>query len=115
MSDYTELTRNAARSAAMKRIWMARRIWRESPTCCCGCGARLGTNGGLKPKLFRAGHDRRLEVFLRKVLMGEASRQDIPLQALVNCRRITFIQRDQKLRKLFLSPGRRDSRREVEA
>jgi len=107
-----ESQKSPVRSAAMAKVWMARRIWRESPTCCCGCGAPLGISKNPKrQRLFSQGHDGRLHRLLRKVIAGEASRNDIPLAARANLARIGFIQRDQELRKAFANPGQQALRR----
>lgn len=107
-----EKTKNPACLATMARIWMARCIWRESPTCCCGCGTELAISKDPKrQRLFCQGHDGRLHAFLAKVLRGEASRQDIPLAARANLARIGFIQRDRELQKAFANPGQQANRR----
>ena len=82
---YSPTTKSTARAAAMARTWAARREWAANPVCCCGCGAKLAV--GKDPehqRLFCQGHDGRLHKLLRQVLRGEASRQDIPLEARTN-------------------------------
>jgi hypothetical protein len=112
MGESTESKKNPARSTAMARVWMARRVWKESPSCCCGCGGKLEVNNNPKrQRFFLQGHDGRLHALLRRVQAGEASRQDIPLAARANLARIGFIQRDQQLRKVFLNPGQQENRR----
>lgn len=112
MTDPNDATRNSTRSAAMARIWMARRIWRESPTCCCGCGTELAiAKEPKRQRLFCQGHDGRLHAFLRKVMRGEAPRQAIPAAARANLARIGFIQRDRELLKAFANPGQQAIRR----
>ena len=107
MNDSAE-SKNPARAAAMAKVWAARRAWAMAPTCCCGCEERLeiATIQG-RQKFFRAGHDGRLHAFLRKVLRGEVSRQDIPLAARANLARIKFIQADPELKKAFANPGQK--------
>ena len=108
-------TKNAARSAAMAKVWAARREWAAGPTCCCGCGAKLAVaKTADQQKLFCQGHDGRLHAFLRKVLQGEASRQDIPMAARANLASIKFIQRDREIQKAFANPGQQDRRRQAQ-
>lgn len=115
MTDSTENPKNAARSAAMAKIWAARREWAAVPTCCCGCGTALAVNKDPeRQRLFCQGHDGRLHSFLRKVLHGEASRQDIPLAARANLSRIKFIQKDREIQKAFANPGQQASRRKAQ-
>jgi hypothetical protein len=79
MNESNEPKKSPARAAAMARIWAARREWAKNPTCCCGCGAKLEISKNPKQqRFFCQGHDGRLYSFLRKVIRGEASRQDIP-------------------------------------
>ena len=117
MSDTTETKKSTARSAAMARTWAARREWAANPVCCCGCGAKLAVSKNPEQqRLFAQGHDGRLHKFLRKVLRGESSRQDIPVAARANLARIMFIQSDREIQKAFANPGQKTSRqRKLEA
>jgi len=111
MSDSTESNKSAARSAAMAKVWMARRVWRERPVCCCGCGTALPVSENPeRQRLFAQGHDGRLHSLLRKVARGETRREDIPLAARANLARIKFIQADRELQKAFANPGQKTRR-----
>jgi hypothetical protein len=112
MTDSTEPKKNTARAAAMAKVWAARRGWAMAPVCCCGCDTRLPVAKNEKrQRLFCQGHDGRLHSLLKKVLRGEASRQDIPQAARANLTRIGFIQRDRELKKAFANPGQKAKRR----
>ena len=117
MSDTAETKKSTARAAAMAKTWAARREWAANPMCCCGCGAKLAiAKNPEQQRLFAQGHDGRLHKFLRKVLRGEASRQDIPVAARANLARIKFIQNDREIQKAFANPGQKTSRqRKLEA
>jgi len=111
MTDSTE-SKNPDRSAAMARVWATRRERAANPVCCCGCGTALAVGKDPKrQKLFCHGHDGRLHSLLRKVLRGEASRQDIPLAARANLARIRFVQHDHQIQKAFTNPGQHATRR----
>src|ERR1035441_8866184 len=108
----TETKKSTARAAAMAKTWAARREWAANPVCCCGCGAKLAV--GKDPerqRLFCQGHDGRLHKFLRQVLRGDASRQDIPVAARANLARIKFIQSDREIQKAFANPDQQVIRR----
>jgi hypothetical protein len=112
MSDTTETKKSMARAAAMAKTWAARREFAADPVCCCGCGAKLAV--GKDPehqRLFCQGHDGRLHKLLRRVLRGEASRQDILGAARANLARIKFIQGDREMQKAFANPGQQVNRR----
>ena len=116
MSDSSEQTieikKSTARAAAMAKTWAARREFAANPVCCCGCGAKLAV--GKDPehqRLFCQGHDGRLHKLLRKVLRGEASRQDIPAAARANLARIGFVQKDREILNAFANPGQQANRR----
>jgi hypothetical protein len=110
MSDSSEQTieikKSTARAAAMAKTWAARREFAANPVCCCGCGTKLAVNKNPEhQRLFCQGHDGRLHKFLRQVLRGEASRQDIPAAARANLARIGFVQKDREILNAFANPG----------
>ncbi len=115
MTDSTVNPKNAARSAAMSKVWAARREWAANPVCSCGCGGKLAVaKAADQQKLFCQGHDGRLHAFLRKVLLGEASRQEIPVAARANLSRIKFVQKDREIQKAFANPGQQDRRQQAQ-
>src|ERR1017187_7246982 len=112
MNDTTETKKSRARSAAMARSCAARHEWAANPVCCCGCGAKLVVSKAPEQqRLFCQGHDGRLYKFLRRVLRGEASRQDIPVAARANLARIRFVQKDREILNAFANPGQQANRR----
>ena len=117
MSDTMETKKSTTRAAAMAKTWAVRREWAANPVCCCGCGTKLVVSKNPEQqRLFAQGHDGRLHKFLRKVLRGEASRQDIPVAARANLARIKFIQNDREIQKAFANPGQKTNRqRQLEA
>src|ERR1700730_3091475 len=74
----------------MSKAWETRRRkqtaeaqWFQSPTCCCGCGAKLPKKGGPKTQSkFKQGHDAKLHSLVRKgeplPEVAEAMRAHIP-------------------------------------
>src|ERR1035441_2512525 len=54
---------------------------------------------------FKPGHDSALKSLLRKIIRGEAKREDIPQAARANVARIKFIQADPGFQEAFAKPG----------
>jgi hypothetical protein len=111
MSEQTRETKSTNRAAAMAKNWAGRRAWAMLPVCCCGCDEKLDVAKNPEAQvLFKAGHDARLKSMLRKVLRGEARREDLPEVARVNLSKIKFVQADKELQKAFANPGQKARR-----
>ncbi len=102
-----------SRSEAMRAAWAKRRAtagvdaeWLAHPVCCCGCSARLDVaKNPENQRFFKPGHDSALKSLLRKIIRGEAKREDIPQAARANVARIKFIQADPGFQEAFAKPG----------
>src|ERR1017187_4138203 len=80
--------------------------WLAHPICCCGCSARLAVaQNPERQSPFKPGHDSALKSLLRKIIRGEAKREDIPQAARANLARIKFIQADPEFQKAFAKPS----------
>jgi hypothetical protein len=112
-SEITEQRPATARSEAMRKAWEKRRAsaaleagWLAHPVCCCGCSARLDVaKNPENQRFFKPGHDSALKSLLRKIIRGEAKREDIPQAARANVARIKFIQADPGFQEAFAKPG----------
>src|ERR1039458_4708232 len=101
------------RSEAMRAAWAKRRAnagveaeWLAQPECCCGCAARLDVAKNPEHQSsFKPGHDSALKSLLRKIIRGDAKRDDIPQAARANLARIKFIQADPEFQKAFAKPS----------
>ena len=107
----------------MRAAWAKRRAtagvdaeWLAHPVCCCGCSARLDVaKNPENQRFFKPGHDSALKSLLRKIIRGEAKREDLPQAARANVARIKFIQADPEFQKAFAHHPEQKARRQPKA
>src|ERR1035437_3004092 len=102
-------TKSLTRSESMKRAWARRKsqavtegVWSENPTCLCGCGEALVRHRNpQRQRLFKPGHDARLESVAAGVLESGVPEHANPEIARMLRSRIGCLRTRPELSKAF--------------